>query len=163
VDFADLPAYLEGLKKTVSDSMPAAANAMASAFKYQVQNVTLNQVQHGPGMFWKAAPQRPPARVTGFLASSMFLTPASVGSGASALVGITAKYAWIQEDGGDTWPNNGTYMHWKNTRGPWWKKRVHIPAHPYWRTTRDRMIRNGDLSREAYQAFWVRVLPYFNR
>jgi hypothetical protein len=162
VDLADLPAYLEALQKAAEDAMPAAANAMASSFKYQVQNVALNQVHHGPGMFWKAAPSRPPARVTGFLAASMFMTPAlGGGASATALVGITAKYAWLQEDGGDTWPNKGTYMHWKNTRGPWWKKRVHVPAHPYWRPTRDRMIRNGDLTREASTAFWVRVLPYF--
>lgn len=159
MDLADLPAYLEGLQKAAADAMPAVANAMATAFKYQVQNVALNQVQHGRGMFWKAAPQRPPARVTGALAASMYIQPASAGY--TATVGITAKYAWLQEDGGDTWPNKTAYMHWTNTGGPWWKKRVHVPAHPYWRPTRDRMIRNGDFTREASTVFWFRVLPYF--
>jgi hypothetical protein len=161
VDLADLPAYLKSLQKVVEGTPAPVANAMASAFKFQVQNVALKQVAHGPGLFWRAAPQRPPAYVTGFLANSMYMRPASAGAFASASVGITANYAALQEFGGKTWPNNSRFMHWENSAGPWWKKEVTVPAHPYWRPTVDRMIRNGDFTRDAQSAFWVRVLPFF--
>lgn len=161
MDLADLPAYLRGLQKAAEGAASPAANAMASSFKYQVQNVALKQVQHAQGMFFKAAPSRPPAYASGFLAGSMYMRPASTAIYGAASVGITAEYAAIQEFGGDTWPSNHKYMHWLNTGGSWYKKRVHIPAHPYWRPTVDRMIRNGDFVRDAKTAFWVRVLPYF--
>jgi hypothetical protein len=161
VDLADLPAYLKALQKAAGDAAPPAANAMAAAFKYQVQNVALKQVAHGPGLFWKAAPMRPPAYVTGFLANSMYMRPASGAVYGSASVGITAKYAALQEFGGETWPSRASSMHWVNSGGPWWRKRVLVPPHPYWRPTAERMIRNGDLTRDAYSAFWTRVLPFF--
>ena len=66
VDLADLPAYLEALKKAASDAAGPAANAMASAVKYQVQNVALKQVAHGPGQFYRAIPFRPQRMRPGF-------------------------------------------------------------------------------------------------
>lgn len=159
MDLKDLPAYLEGLKKAAARATPHAANAMAEAVKYQIQNVALKQVAHGEGMFYRAIPQRPPAYASGALSRSVVMTPAS--GNAVATVSVTAKYAAIQEFGGPTWPSHHKYMKWENTGGTWYKKGVFIPAHPYFRPTVERMVRNGDLSLAAYQAFWVRVLPYF--
>jgi len=167
VDLNDLPAYLESLKKAAATAAAPAANAMADAVRHQVQNVALKQVAHAPGMFWKAAPMRPPAYASGVLSRSVRMIPASgslsFGTNTArgvASVSVGAKYAAIQEFGGDTWPSRGRYMHWVNTGGEWYMTRVTIPPHPYFRPTVDRMIRNGDLSRAAYQAFWVRVLPF---
>lgn len=161
MDLADLPAYLESLKKAASDAMPAAANAMAEGVKYQIQNVALKQVQHGRGMFFKAAPMRPPAYVTGHLSQSIIMRPASASLASTATVMATADYAYLQEFGGKTWPSHHKYMKWTNTGGTWYKKEVTIPPHPYFRPTVDRMIRNGDLTRAASTAFWVRVMPFF--
>jgi hypothetical protein len=163
VDLGDLPAYLERLKRAAADAASPAATAMAEAVKYQVQNVALKQVAHGEGMFFKAAPMRPPAYVTGFLSRSVVIRPASTSIRGSASVAVTALYAGIQEFGGMTWPSHHKYMKWSNSGGTWYKKEVTLPPHPYFRPTVERMIRNGDLSRAAYQAFWVRVLPYVNR
>ena len=163
MDLADLPVYLEALKKAASDAAPAAANAMASAVKYQVQNVALKQVAHGSGMFWKAAPMRPPAYASGALSRSITLRPASasVSGYATASVFTAIKYAAVQEWGSVNWPSHGKYMKWENSGGVWYRREVTIPPHPYWRPTVDRLVRNGDLTREAKTAFWVRVMPYF--
>lgn len=161
MDLADLPAYLESLKKAAADAMPAAANAMANDVKYQIQNVALKQVQHGRGMFFKAAPMRPPAYVTGNLSRSIIMRPAAGGITSTATVMATAEYAYVQEFGADTWPSHFKYMKWTNTGGTFYKKLVTIPPHPYFRPTVDRMIMNGDLTRAASTAFWVRVMPYF--
>lgn len=161
VDLADLPAYLEALKKAASDAAAPAATAMASAVKYQVQNVALKQVAHGPGQFYRAIPFRPPAYASGFLSRSVVMRPAATGFTGTAVVYVGAKYAAIQEFGGKTWPTHHKYMHWVNSGGFWYKKEVTIPPHPYFRPTVDRMVRNGDLTREAKVAFWARVLPYF--
>ena len=160
MDLEDLPAYLELLKKAAADAAPPAATAMAEAVKYQVQNVALKQVAHAPGIFFKAAPLRPPAYASGALSRSIMMRPASGTLTGTAMVGATAVYAGIQEFGGKTWPAHAKYMHWINNRGAWWMKEVTIPPHPYFRPTVDRMVRNGDLTRAAYQVFWVRVLPY---
>lgn len=160
MDLAGLVVHLEALRDAAATTGGPAANAMAQTVKYQIQNVALKQVAHGPGLFWKAAPMRPPAYVTGFLARSVVLRPAAGGVAGTAMVGLTAKYAAIQELGGKTWPNHSKYMHWENSGGSWFKKEVTIPPHPYFRPTVERLIRNGDLTRAAGGAFWVRVMPY---
>jgi phage gpG-like protein len=87
------------------------------------------------------------------------MRPASGQVSGTAMVGVTAVYAAIQEFGGKTWPNHSKFMHWVNSGGSWYMKEVTIPPHPYFRPTVDRMVRNGDLTREAKSAFWVRILP----
>lgn len=159
MDLADLPAYLKNLQRVAADAIPPAATAMAEAVKYQIQNVALKQVAHGPGMFFRAAPMRPPAYASGFLSRSIIMRPAS-GSG-TAYVAATALYAGVQEFGSrEQWPSNAKYMHWTNSGGSFYKKTTKIPPHPYFRPTVDRMVRNGDLTRAASGAFWVRVQPY---
>lgn len=160
MDLAGLVVHLEALKKAAANAAPHAATAMAEAVKFQIQNVALKQVAHAPGMFFRAAPMRPPAYASGVLSRSIIMRPASGSVAGTAMVGATAKYAAIQEYGGKTWPSHARYMHWVNTGGSWYMKEVTIPPHPYFRPTVDRMVRNGDLTRAAYQAFWVRVLPY---
>lgn len=162
MDLAALPAYLKGLQKAAGDAMVPAANAMGSTVKDRIQNVTLKQTAHAPGMFYKAAAGRPPAYASGNLSRSIMMVPASTSIRATAMVGATAVYAALQEFGGRTWPSRYRFMHWVNTGGPWWKKEVYVPEHPYFRPTVEELIRNGDLTREAQSAFWTRVQPYFN-
>ena len=161
MDLADLPAYLERLKKAAADAAPYVANAMAEAVKYQIQNVALKQVAHAPGIFFRAAPMRPPAYASGALSRSITLRPASASAygRASATLFTDAVYAGVQEWGSVNWPSHGKYMKWENPR-VWYKKEVTIPPHPYWRPSVDQQIRSGNLTRAAYQAFWVRVAPY---
>lgn len=160
MDLAGLIAHLEALKKAASNAGPPAATAMAKAVQYQIKNVALKQVAHAPGLFFRAAPMRPPAYASGRLSRSIIMRPASGTIRGTAMVGATARYAAIQEFGGKTWPSHGRFMHWVNSGGEWWMREVTIPPHPYFRPTVDRMVHNGDLSRAAYQAFWVRIQPY---
>lgn len=161
MDLADLPAYLKTLQRAAADAAVPAANAMANDVKYQIQNVALKQVAHGPGMFFQAAPMRPPAYASGFLSRSIVIRPASGSVAGTAIVAATALYAGVQEFGSERqWPSNSKYMHWTNSGGSWFKKATKIPPHPYFRPTVDRMIRNGDLTRAASGAFWVRIQPY---
>ena len=109
-------------------------------------------------MLSRFAPQR---MRPGFCPAVWLCVPQQLVFTGTAVVYVGAKYAAIQEFGGKTWPTHHKYMHWVNSGGFWYKKEVTIPPHPYFRPTVDRMVRNGDLTREAKVAFWARVLPYF--
>jgi phage gpG-like protein len=160
MELSELPGYLKGLQKAASLAVAPAATGMASAVKNRIQNDTLRQAVHPPYTFYRAVAGRPPAYASGNLARSIIMTPASGAIAATASVGATARYAAIQEWGGWTVPNKGMYMHWRNPR-PWWRKRVVIPEHPYFRPTVENMIRDGSLSRSAYVPFWNRIAFFF--
>lgn len=159
MDPSALPGFLGTLKGQAGTAAAPAANAMAETFQSRVQNFTLRQSVHPPGMYWEATVDRPPAYASGALANSVIHIPAFGGIRATAVVGPTVVYAAIQEFGGDTWPSRGKYMHWTNTRGPWWMKRVTIPQHPYMRPTVEQTIRDGSLQRSAISAFMTRMSP----
>ncbi|HEX4178489.1 MAG TPA: hypothetical protein VHY57_08630, partial [Rhizomicrobium sp.] len=78
---------------------------------------------------------------------------------ASALVGATAVYAGIQEFGGWTWGNHGM-MHWHNSAGEWFMRRVYVPEHPYMRPAAEGVIRDGSLQRSAILAFEKHVAMF---
>lgn len=76
-------------------------------------------------------------------------------------VGAYARYAAIQEFGGDTWSDRpGGFMHWVNTGGSWYFRRVHIPQHPYFRPALVAVIRDGSLQRSAVSTFKAYMAPY---
>ncbi len=154
---SDLPDYLRSLRDAVAKAINPADGAMAEAFRDRVVNVTLRETVHAPGEFWKAAPHRPPAYASGGLARSVILTR----DGRKASVGVYARYAALQEFGGVTWPSNHRYMHWVNTGGAWYKERVRVPEHPYFRPTLDAMVRDGMLSRSAADAFYDRISYFY--
>lgn len=156
----ELPAYLASLQKAAEGAIAPAATGMATAVRHRIQNDTLKETTHPPYTFYHAVPGRPPAYASGNLAKSIIMTPAYGGVSATATVGATAVYAAIQEWGGWTAPRTHLYMHWRNPR-PWWRKRVIIPEHPYFRPTVESMIRDGSLQRAAYVPFWNRVAPFF--
>lgn len=160
-------ALFEAIKAQVSTAAPPAVDGMTETFEDAVGR-TLRLSAHAPmpagpphsipfGIFHKATPGAPPAYATGNLAGSIMRTPASGGITASALVGATAVYAALQEWGGETWPSRSAYMHWQNTAGPWWLKRVTVPEHPYFRPTVDRTVADGSLSRAAMKGFAAHV------
>ena len=156
-------AFWKAVRDQSTTAAQPAANGMTGTFEDAVQR-TLKLSAHAPmpagpphsipfGIFHKAAPGAPPAYATGNLSRSIMRTAASGGLVSSALVGATAIYAALQEWGGETWPNRSAYMHWVNTAGPWWKKRVTVPEHPYMRPTVDRTVADGSLGRAARDAF----------
>lgn len=159
VDLKDLPALLGRIRDAAANAVTPAATAMASGFQDRVTRVTLRETFHPPGEFYKQVPGHPPAYASGSLARSIFMTPAHGSIRASASVGTTLKYAAIQEWGGWTEPRTHKFMHWRNPM-PWWKKRVVIPEHPYFRPTTEAMIRDGSLTRLAMDAFYKEVRPY---
>lgn len=164
MDIRDLPEYLRLLQRAAGAAMQPVDDAMASAFAERVRNETLRETSHAPGLFWRAQRGRPPAYAAGNLARSVRAQKA-VQTGpayAHASVGAWAIYAGVQEFGkkGIT-PVRSDYMHWVNSRGPWWKKRVTVPEHPYFRPTVEAMIRDGSFSRLASSSFWTRISYYF--
>lgn len=161
MNLRDLPNYLRSLQDGVAKAVIPAADKMAAGFRDRVSQDTLRRTEHAPGMFWRAVRGQPPAYASGRLARSFVTIPASTRIRATARVGNTAVYASIQEFGGATWPRTGEYMHWVNTRGPWWKRHVDIPEHPYFRPTVDEMIRDGSLRRLAASGFYDRISYYF--
>jgi phage gpG-like protein len=161
MDLQGLTAYLKNLKKAAGTAASPAADAMARGVQSRIQAV-LRETAHPPYTFWKATMGRPPAYASGDLLRSIVFTPAFGGVKATAGVGATVRYAALQEWGGWTEPNNSRYMHWRNPR-PWWKKRVTIPEHPYFRPTVEAMIRDGSLSMLARDAFYDRIAPALYR
>lgn len=162
MNLRDLPGYLKILQQAAANAAAPVANSMAEGVQDRIVNVTLRETAHAPYTFFRAVQGRPPAYASGNLARSIVATPAFGSIRATAGVGASAKYAAIQEFGGYTIPNNSRYMHWRNPR-PWWKKRVVIPEHPYFRPTVEQMIRDGSLSRLAADAFYDRIAPWLSR
>lgn len=159
MDPAALPGFLDSLKGNIADAAAPVADAMAETFQHHVVNVTLKEHTHAPGMYYEATRGATPAYVTGNLARSVIRRPASGMIRATAMVGDTAVYAAVQEFGGETWPSHGKYMHWRNSRGPWWMKHVTVPEHPYFRPALEAVIRDGSLRRSAISAFEAFMSP----
>lgn len=156
----ELPSYLRGFKNRVASAAGPSATEMANAVKDRMVNVTLRETVHTPDTFYQAIAGRPPAYASGRLASSVFVQPGSGMVWAKANVGISAKYAALQEWGGWTVPNDHKFMHWHNPH-PWYKERVVIPEHPYFRPTVNKMIADGSLSKAAANAFYSRVRVFY--
>jgi hypothetical protein len=157
----ELPDYLKGFKNRIASAAGPTATEMANAVKDRMVNVTLHESGvHAPGIFYEAIAGRPPAYASGRLAGSVFVMPSSGMVLAKANVGVSARYGAIQEQGGYTVPNDSEFMHWRNPR-PWYKKRVDIPEHPYFRPTVQAMIDDGSLSRTAANAFYSRIRVFY--
>ena len=48
-------------------------------------------------------------------------------------------------------------MHWVNSGGSWYAKRVKIPPRPYLKPALDDCIANGSLVKSAMEAFYLKV------
>jgi phage gpG-like protein len=152
--------FLTGLMGKVADAAGPIATAMATTFQRRVTTVELKEEFHPPGMFWRQVVGHPPAYASGALARSVRSgKTVSSGTQAVASVGAFARYAAIQEFGGDTWGNRGM-MHWVNTGGSWYFRRVHVPEHPYFRPALEAVIRDGSLQRSAVSVFAAHMSPY---
>src|SRR5215469_15851621 len=133
--------------------------AMAEAYKEHLTKVTLRRSFAAPGQFGTpAAPGRPPAWRTGALARSVRAAPgASGGLTATATVAPHVIYSATQEYGGVHTPVRFRYMHWVNSGGEWYLKRVNIPARPYLRPALEETMADGSLTRAAMEAFMAYV------
>lgn len=152
--------FLKGLAAQVASAAGPAVNAMAETFKRQVVNVELQEEFHPPGMFWRQVVGHPPAYASGALARSVRVNSAkSPGPQSEASVGAYARYAAIQEWGGETWGTHGL-MHWVNSGGSWYMPHVTIPQHPYFRPALKVVVNDGSLRRSAVEAFKARMSPY---
>lgn len=160
----DLPDFLRLLQRAAGRAAVPAANAMARGFQDKVRNDVLRRTSHPPGEFWRAVRGLPPAYASGNLARSVLRQRAFRTGPASAVasVGAFAVYAGVQEFGKQNIvPVRANYMHWVNSRGPWWMKSVDIPEHPYFRPAVSEMILSGSFSRLAAEAFYREISPYF--
>lgn len=155
-------AFLAGLKGKVADAAGPVATAMAQTFQRRVTTVELQQEFHPPGMFWRQAVGHPPAYASGALARSVRVgATVAAGGHATSEVGAYARYAAIQEFGGETWSNRpGGFMHWINTGGSWYFRRVHIPQHPYFRPALVAVVTDGSLQRSAVSVFMAHMSAY---
>jgi hypothetical protein len=124
----------------------AAAEAVAEEGKAIVQTLLSH---HGRG-----APGGPPGLVTGELRASIRTTPAVlVGAGvAESSCSPHTVYAHIQEVGGPIWPNGG-YLHWVDSHGSAYAKRVTIRSHPYMQIMREEGEASGAFREAARAAF----------
>jgi hypothetical protein len=160
VDISGEAALLRGIMSAAAYAAPYEANVMAETFRRQVVDVTLRQSAHAPGEFYKQVEGQPPAYASGALANSVQRIPAfGRRVTATSYVAAYARYAALQEWGGDTWPNNHRFMHWVNTGGSWYMPIVTIPEHPFFQPSLKRIIANGDLQKNVMAAFMSRVGP----
>jgi hypothetical protein len=169
LNFAELPAYLEGIRARVEASAIPAAQKMGAAYKEHLVGFTLHESgSHPPVTRTPAPPGRPPAfmpgGVNGSLAGSV-TQGATGGAGGIATTSVSPHtiYAATQQWGSvhrghpfmALWIDYIGYAEVKK-RG-WLRRTVRIPARPYMDTAVDEMIANGQLSRVAADTFEVFV------
>ena len=159
ITLAELVPLLEELRDKAADAAPPAVMAMAEQYKDHLTKVTLRRSFSTPGQFGtSAAPGQPPAWRTGALARSVTARLAgSTGLTASAVVAPHTIYARIQNAGGVNRPSHARYMHWVNSGGSWYKKRVKIPERPYMEPAVREVIEDGSLVTAAIEAFELKV------
>ena len=150
---------LKALRDKASGAAPPTVMAIADTYKDHLTKVTLRRSFAAPGQFGTpAAPGQPPAWRTGALARSVTsLLGASTGLTATATVGPHTIYARVQNQGAINRPTHAKYMHWVNSGGSWYKKRVRIPPRPYMQPALDDCIANGSLVKAAMEAFYLEV------
>jgi hypothetical protein len=157
----EVPAFLRTLQGAAMNAASPAANAMGERMEREV-HFQLKLAAHPPGQFYRAPREASPAFASGHLDTSMFHTTAFSRVRATSVVGNTAIYAAVQEFGAIQWPSNHKFMHWRNTGGEFWMRRVTIPEHPYFKPALKRIISNGSLRESALDAF-KRSMPPFIR
>jgi hypothetical protein len=155
----ELPGVLGALRDRAATAAPPAVMAIAQAYQKHLQRVTLRRSFASPGQFGTpAAPGQPPAWRTGTLARSVVTVAGpSGGMTASAYVGPHVIYARVQEEGAVNRPTSARYMHWVNSGGSWYKKRVVIPPRPYLEPALRDTIADGSLTRAGATAFYAWV------
>ena len=152
----ELPGFLAAFRTRVEGAAGPAAKAMADEYKSHLTRVTLQRFHSVPGQFGTPSPagEGPVASRTGRLAASVTSWGGASGGGVgTAYVAPHTIYAVTQEWGEIHYRRTREYMHWINSGGEWWKKRVDIPQRPYMRTARDETIADGSLTRAATEAF----------
>ena len=138
------------------------AKAMADTYKSHLTKVTLQRFHSAPGQFGTTSPPGSPiAFRTGTLADSVTAWPGASSPGfGSAYVAPHTIYAVTQEWGDVHTPSHFRYMHWTNSGGEWWKKRVKIPERSYMRPAVRETAADGSLTRSAALMFRSLVGPY---
>jgi hypothetical protein len=159
ITLAELPGVLRELQAKAADAAPVTVMAIAETYKDHLTHVTLRRSFAAPGQFGTpAAPGEPPAWRTGRLAGSVTAVLGALsGLTARATVGPHTIYSRIQNAGGINRPTRAHYMHWVNSGGEWFKKRVVIPARPYMEPALKDCIANGSLTKAAMEAFYAKV------
>jgi hypothetical protein len=158
----ELVRLLEDIRDRAATAAPAVAMEMARVYSVHLSRVTLRRTTAAPGQFGTPAPPGgPPAFRTGALAGSVTHWPgASSGMTGRAYAGPHTIYAVTQQEGAIHFARNFRYMHWTNSGGEWWKKRVDIPPRPYMQPALADVIADGSLQRWAALTFRTLVGQY---
>jgi hypothetical protein len=159
ITLAELVPLLEALRDRAAASAPPTVMAMADTYRDHLKGVTLRRSFAAIGQYGTpASPGSPPAWRTGELARSVWTTPGlQSGLVARASVGPHVIYAATQERGGVHERRRARYMHWVNSGGSWYLKRVDIPARPYLQPALDDVIGDGSLVKAAMETFMAVV------
>lgn len=145
----------EGVRDRAATAAPPVALEMARVYGVHLSRVTLRRSHAMPGQFGTPAPPgAPPAFRTGALSESVWPWPGpSSGMYGRAFAGPHTIYARTQETGAAHFARNFRYMHWINSGGEWWKKRVDIPARPYMQPALAEVVADGSVQRGAALMF----------
>lgn len=134
---------------------PPVAMEMARVYSVHLSRVTLHRSEAAPGQFGTPAPPgSPPAFRSGLLSESVTHWPGpSSGMTGRAYAGPHTIYAVTQEVGAVHFARRAKYMHWTNSGGEWWKKRVDIPPRPYMQPAVAEVVADGSVQRAAALMF----------
>lgn len=155
MDVSQFPTFTSRIADALqAQAAKAAADAMAIEFHAALVDVTLRTSTHRRSTVTPSKPGQPPALVTGTLRRSARIVPAtSAGSRAVGAVTVSAVYARIQELGGDIEAKRAPFLRFQYPSGKWHTvKKVHLPARPYMKPTRDLLLATGRLQARAAQA-----------
>jgi hypothetical protein len=159
ITLEELPGVLKALRDRAATAAPPTVMVIGQTYQRHLQKVTLRRSFAAVGQFGSpAAPGSPPAWRTGALARSV-VTAAGASSGltATASVGPHVIYARVQDEGAVNRPTHARYMHWVNSGGSWYLKRVRIPPRPYMKPALDDCIADGSLTKAAMESFYAWV------
>ena len=163
-------AFLEGIRAKVATAAPPCADAMGQTHKTHLVHVTLMEsgkslppTAHSDPLI-ASAPGDPPGILTGRLRASVTCVPGVQGGAfASSIVGPHTIYARTLE-WGDVHTGRPSMWLWVGYVGPavtqqrgWVRQEVDIPARPYMRPSRDAVLADGSVVREANFAFTMHV------
>ena len=157
-------AFMEAIQAKAAKAAPPCAMAMGEAHKQHLTGVTLARYQSAPMTQTPSPPGSPPASMTGTLRRSVTCVRGPGGGmHASSLVGPHTIYAATQE-WGEVHHGNPRMWLWLKYAGAyevrrrgWVKERVHIPARPYMRPSRDDVIASGAVQTAGNAAFMESV------
>lgn len=154
VTLDELPGYLEMLAVRAGEAAIPGSNAMSDTLDKAVV-AALTKLSHARGTRTPSAPGEPQAKESGDLAGSVLMVPATTPVVATSSVSPhMSPRDWVQEYGKviNARPGGRMVFYYGDL---YRARRVKVPERSYMRSTVERLVADGSLTRAAAEAFYA--------